>query len=722
MFDYFVQVVVSGYDKRYEGSILWLWFSGVTLGYFMLFVVYFVIFTHRTQKELACCFFLLLLLKIVLAHKKVYFIFHSFNTIICSLSIFISVYFTSTSFIVFTEIKLDLKLITVIFVFFNPSCWTILLGDLIANAITMPHHEHQIIMPSLLNIITPVIICKLHPIYTLSIFFSTNLSEQFPPITKNPHCAYFLISLTSNVIASAPFTSLSLPWGTPQQMNFQVETSNIKSVQPVNPILITYPRKTNPLILSSLPYLVLHSSAPMFLQSLLILADKSLSPLEMAHSSLHNCDYHSLSIFPTSVYNILLYPALLPNYFPLSSIHKLLVAQHPFQTFHHLWTLTLTAKKLAQLPAVDMQQLPGSSCLTVPKHINMQKCGVWMTAYLENAACQLQAVEPVFFFSKFIKQYVFLWATELNQFSSLMSPVIRCVLIGPGAGVSRYAVEPILNPKKRVVLTRLDCVGSSEEYFVQKNGFYSFLWASIFFTTGEELWGATRKYLSGSFDQNKPTNETGLSSHDYNILRFLNESLFWAPKVFQWELWLKLVQVWLCHEEKKADLFRIILLLRLPFKVCLKAYSSSYKGYNNHENNNIISRRGLQAAMFKVPPGSKTWVTGVFWVILKDKELECCKGFFEEEGKVIIHWDKLRMLDTGWVCFGTFATSSLVCLIVWDFPGTYLYTCSLYSDSIVALLCHMLCQILWLELIGTILFNYLLHQRQVFVQYCYFIL
>ncbi|KNZ62862.1 putative signal peptide protein [Puccinia sorghi] len=31
----------------------------------------------------------------------------------------------------------------------------------------------------------------------------------------------------------------------------------------------------------------------------------------------------------------------------------------------------------------------------------MQTCGVWMAAWLEHAACQLQAVEPVFFCSDY---------------------------------------------------------------------------------------------------------------------------------------------------------------------------------------------------------------------------------------------------------------------------------------------------------------------------------
>ncbi|KNZ51816.1 hypothetical protein VP01_379g3 [Puccinia sorghi] len=51
-------------------------------------------------------------------------------------------------------------------------------------------------------------------------------------------------------------------------------------------------------------------------------------------------------------------------------------------------------KKLIQLPAVDMQKVPRSFSLmhsdTVPKHLHMQTGGVWMTAWLEHAVCQLQ--------------------------------------------------------------------------------------------------------------------------------------------------------------------------------------------------------------------------------------------------------------------------------------------------------------------------------------------
>ncbi|KNZ58070.1 hypothetical protein VP01_2000g1 [Puccinia sorghi] len=47
-------------------------------------------------------------------------------------------------------------------------------------------------------------------------------------------------------------------------------------------------------------------------------------------------------------------------------------------------------KKPTQLHAVDMQKLPGSFYFTVPKHLHMQTSGVWLTAWLEHAAC-LQA-------------------------------------------------------------------------------------------------------------------------------------------------------------------------------------------------------------------------------------------------------------------------------------------------------------------------------------------
>ncbi|KNZ57994.1 hypothetical protein VP01_201g3 [Puccinia sorghi] len=68
-----------------------------------------------------------------------------------------------------------------------------------------------------------------------------------------------------------------------------------------------------------------------------------------------------------------------------------------------------TAKKIAQLPVVDIQKVPGSFCFTLPKHVHIQAGEVWMAAWLEHAACQLQAVEQVFFagvnFSKNIFEY-----------------------------------------------------------------------------------------------------------------------------------------------------------------------------------------------------------------------------------------------------------------------------------------------------------------------------
>ena len=66
-------------------------------------------------------------------------------------------------------------------------------------------------------------------------------------------------------------------------------------------------------------------------------------------------------------------------------------------------------EKHAQLPAVDMLKVQGSlwcysidstklGCtVTVPKNLHMQICGVWMAAWVENAECQLQAVDQVFF-------------------------------------------------------------------------------------------------------------------------------------------------------------------------------------------------------------------------------------------------------------------------------------------------------------------------------------
>ncbi|KNZ61012.1 hypothetical protein VP01_1465g3 [Puccinia sorghi] len=62
-------------------------------------------------------------------------------------------------------------------------------------------------------------------------------------------------------------------------------------------------------------------------------------------------------------------------------------------------------KKLAQLPAVDMQKVPGSFCcysnhapkLIQPSFDAQQTCGVLMEAWLEHASCQLHAVDQVFF-------------------------------------------------------------------------------------------------------------------------------------------------------------------------------------------------------------------------------------------------------------------------------------------------------------------------------------
>ncbi|KNZ48064.1 hypothetical protein VP01_592g5 [Puccinia sorghi] len=63
-------------------------------------------------------------------------------------------------------------------------------------------------------------------------------------------------------------------------------------------------------------------------------------------------------------------------------------------------------KKLAQLPAVDMQKVPGSFCcysnhapklIHLPKILHRTTCGVCMEAWLEHAACQLHAFDQVFF-------------------------------------------------------------------------------------------------------------------------------------------------------------------------------------------------------------------------------------------------------------------------------------------------------------------------------------
>ena len=44
-----------------------------------------------------------------------------------------------------------------------------------------------------------------------------------------------------------------------------------------------------------------------------------------------------------------------------------------------------------------MQRNCEQCTVTVPKHLHMQICGVWMVAWLEHAECQLQAVDQVFF-------------------------------------------------------------------------------------------------------------------------------------------------------------------------------------------------------------------------------------------------------------------------------------------------------------------------------------
>ncbi|KNZ54756.1 hypothetical protein VP01_2862g1 [Puccinia sorghi] len=91
-----------------------------------------------------------------------------------------------------------------------------------------------------------------------------------------------------------------------------------------------------------------------------------------------------------------------------------------------------TAKKLAQLPSVDMQKVKQSFALmhsdcadckvTVPKHLHMQTGGFWMAAWLEHAACQLQTVEQVFFCSghSWLEHAAFNHLTHQNQLSFTM--------------------------------------------------------------------------------------------------------------------------------------------------------------------------------------------------------------------------------------------------------------------------------------------------------------
>ncbi|KNZ51970.1 hypothetical protein VP01_3747g2 [Puccinia sorghi] len=96
-------------------------------------------------------------------------------------------------------------------------------------------------------------------------------------------------------------------------------------------------------------------------------------------------------------------------------------------------------KKNPQLPAVDMQKLPGSFSLiqshceyctvTFPKHIHMQTGGVWMTACLDHAACQLQAVEQVFFaciHSLVDSNFIFPLVAKIKHLICLEKPCTLC--------------------------------------------------------------------------------------------------------------------------------------------------------------------------------------------------------------------------------------------------------------------------------------------------------
>ncbi|KNZ59399.1 hypothetical protein VP01_173g2 [Puccinia sorghi] len=87
-------------------------------------------------------------------------------------------------------------------------------------------------------------------------------------------------------------------------------------------------------------------------------------------------------------------------------------------------------EKLAQMPAVDMQKVPGSFCFTVSKHLHMQTCGVWMAAWLENPECQLQAVEkqPFVCLSFRLKYIVFTSLEFKNDQSGLFHKLISSSL------------------------------------------------------------------------------------------------------------------------------------------------------------------------------------------------------------------------------------------------------------------------------------------------------
>ncbi|KNZ56732.1 hypothetical protein VP01_2331g1 [Puccinia sorghi] len=102
-------------------------------------------------------------------------------------------------------------------------------------------------------------------------------------------------------------------------------------------------------------------------------------------------------------------------------------------TFSERWNLyscyLFTLKtKLTQLPAVDMQKVPGSFCLIVPNHLNMQTGVFWMAAWLEHAACQLQAVEQVFFLKGWccrIKQHLHLVSLKISFLTFIFSLSLR---------------------------------------------------------------------------------------------------------------------------------------------------------------------------------------------------------------------------------------------------------------------------------------------------------
>ncbi|KNZ44456.1 hypothetical protein VP01_9159g1 [Puccinia sorghi] len=66
------------------------------------------------------------------------------------------------------------------------------------------------------------------------------------------------------------------------------------------------------------------------------------------------------------------------------------------------WLPNLTTISCIKLESIALMHSHCAVCtvtvctVTVPKNLNMKICGVWMVAWLEHAACQLQAVEQVF--------------------------------------------------------------------------------------------------------------------------------------------------------------------------------------------------------------------------------------------------------------------------------------------------------------------------------------